>query len=140
MSDEHAWKTCMSDEHAWKASKLEKKLEKNQACLRTCVVFFLKKKFKKNLVCSSYLSGIFFQLFFFFIMKKIFQKSPMNMVGYFFHRPKKKRTEKNTQACLWNMRGSLRLLVISCRTLEVASFENLVPEVQILPVITKPYD
>ena len=32
----------------------------------------------------------------------------MNMVGYFFH--KKKKTEKNTQACLWNMRGSLPLL------------------------------
>ena len=52
-----------------------------------------------------------FSTFFFFIMKKIFQKSPMNMVGYFFHPKKKKRTEKNTQACLWNMRGSLPLLL-----------------------------
>ena len=49
---------------------------------------------------------------FFFFLKKIFQKSPMNMVGYFFH--KKKKTEKNTQACLWNMRGSLPLLFKTC--------------------------
>ena len=34
----------------------------------------------------------------------------MNMVGYFFHHTKKKQAEKNTQACLWNMRGSLPLL------------------------------
>ena len=32
----------------------------------------------------------------------------MNMVGYVFH--KKKKSEKNTQACLMNMRGSLPLL------------------------------
>ena len=48
MSDEHAWKTCMSDEHAWKISKLEKKLEKNQACLRTWVVFFWEEKKKRE--------------------------------------------------------------------------------------------
>ena len=48
MSDEHGWKTCMSDEHAWKTSKLEKKVEKNQACLKTCVVSFFEEK-KKNL-------------------------------------------------------------------------------------------
>ena len=36
----------MSDEHAWKTSKLEKKLEKNQACLRTCVDFFFEEKKK----------------------------------------------------------------------------------------------
>ena len=33
----------------------------------------------------------------------------MNMVGYFFN-TREKKTEKNTQACLWNMRGSLPLL------------------------------
>ena len=44
MSDEHGWKTCMSDEHAWKTSKLEKRVEKNQACLKTCVVSFFEEK------------------------------------------------------------------------------------------------
>ena len=34
----------------------------------------------------------------------------MNMVGYFFHTQKKRKPEKNTHACLRNMRGSLPLL------------------------------
>ena len=80
----------MSDGHAWKTSKLEKKLQKNQACLRTCVDFFLRKKSKlekKNHVCSSYLSGIFFQLFFFWL-KNIPQKSDEH--GWVFFSQKKK--------------------------------------------------
>ena len=78
--------------------------------------FFLRKKKqkleKKNHVCSSYLGGIFFQLFFFGFEKNIPKKSDEH--GWvFFSQKKKTKTEKNTQACLWNMRGSLPLLFLS---------------------------
>ena len=53
------------------------------------------------------MSGIFFQVFFF--LKKKNHPCPKTWLGFFFT-PKKKNPEKNTQACLWNMRGSLPLL------------------------------
>ena len=45
---------------------------------------------------------------FFFEKKNIPQKSDEH--GWVFFSPKKKKSEKNTHACLMNMRGSLPLL------------------------------
>ena len=56
------------------------------------------------------MSGKFFQLFFFFFEKNIPKKSDEHGWVFFSH-TKKKNPEKNTQACLWNMRGSLPLLL-----------------------------
>ena len=53
------------------------------------------------------LGGNIFSIFFFF-EKNIPKKSDEH--GWVFFSQKKTKTEKNTQACLWNMRGSLPLL------------------------------
>ena len=82
--------------------KTRKKVLKNQACFRTCVDFFLKKKkLEKKTIYVQRTRVDFFFKFLFFFEKKIFHKSPMNMVGYLFHQKK---------PSLWNMRGSLPLL------------------------------
>ena len=103
----------MSDGHAWKISKLEKKLKKTKHVLGHAWIFFFKEKKKEKLEKKTmYVHRTWVEYFFnfFFFAKKIFHKSPMNMVGYFFHQKKNKNTEKNTHACLWNIRGSLPLL------------------------------
>ena len=51
-----------------------------------------------------------FSTFFFFWLKNIPQKSDEHGWVFFSHK-KKKKSEKNTHACLWNMLGSLPLLV-----------------------------
>ena len=78
----HVRWTCLENMHVrWTCLENIKSWKKNQACLRTCVVFFSKKKkqkLEKKKPCMFIVLGWnFFQIFFFFFLKKKIHACPI---------------------------------------------------------------
>ena len=100
----------MSDGHAWKTSKLEESCKKTKHVLGLAWIFFLRTKNKLEKKKNHMFIVLEWNIFstFFFLVKKYSIKVRWTWLGIFF--TKKKKSEKNTHACLVNMRGSLPLL------------------------------